>query len=421
MSSNQELIIQQIEALRTAMSKKHRWYTGLPIKTYIKKVLFSLFSYEAPKNLPLESGRWSAYCHYSQEKAFENLLEKHSISSQSMVLVHPLTPSYLIDKLIAKQCKVQTIDIDLNTLTFNSEGFDKFLETFSQVDLIIHYSKEGLLLPITSLMQKTQHKTIPHLVIYDNDFVNIDLISLIQTQTIGSFLWLAGDSFWDDMLNNILPSKLESKPWYLSWYIENRTLSILEYHLTESQDQVVPLVESYYQILVESNKSTSMFSGIYYSMINKYMYSLPKKTLTELQNQVVETYQKSFESAVPDIVFDLKLLESTTIKRFSKEDLSDFSHLLQTSQKKLVESLLKENYQIIIPKVFTSNTYLYTWMVTEDRPTLEQWSIQHSLSLSQPQKIHQIITAFNLPNVRNFVEKGVVINLLENFSVLKHF
>jgi hypothetical protein len=420
MNNSPDQLLPQIEVLRTALSKKHRWYTGLPIKSYLKKTLLRHIDQTEPKNLPLDSGRWSAYCHYSLKAAFLNLLEKHSISSQSTIVVHPLTSTHLIEALQTIGCTIQFLDIDTNTLAFDENQFDEHLEKTSHIDLVIHYVKFGSTQTVEDLLATSSSKTIPSLVFYDHDFITTNLLSLIKSHTLGSFLWLGGDSFWDEMLDGVIPTKLPTQKWFFSWYLETRTLSILEYHLTESQDSSVPVIESYYQILNEAYKNGNFWAGLYYSTINQFLYQLPKRKPEELTQTIETGYKNMLKGALPDIVFELKLLEGIDQQNMSKEDINDFSHLLSNSFLRLLKSMYDTDQSQPFPHFSNQENYAGCWILLDDETKWNEWSTGKLIKIKSFPILGEIVNSQNLPKVKKLIEKGKVIDILENFQTIKY-
>jgi hypothetical protein len=420
MNNSPDQLLPQIEVLRTALSKKHRWYTGLPIKSYLKKTLLRHIDQTEPKNLPLDSGRWSAYCHYSLEAAFLNLLEKHSISPQSTVVVHPFTPTHLIETLQTIGCTIQFLDIDTNTLTFDEKLFDEHLEKTSHIDLVIHHVKYGSTQTVENLLGKTTLKTIPSLVFYDQDFITTNLLSLIKAHTLGSFLWLGGDSFWDEMLGGVIPTKLPTQKWFFAWYLETRTLSILEYHLTESQDDAVPVIECYYQILNEAYKSSNFWAGLYYSAINQFLYQLPKRKPEELTKTIETGYQNMLKGAIPDVVFELKLLEKVDQKTTTKDDINDFSHLLSNSFLRLLKSMYDTDQSQPFPHFSNQENYAGCWLLLDSSTKWDSWATQKSIKIQSFPELSEIVKNQNLPETKKLTEQGKVIDILENFQTIKY-
>jgi hypothetical protein len=420
MNKSPDQLLPQIEVLRTALSKKHRWYTGLPIKSYLKKTLLRHVDQTEPKNLPLDSGRWSAYCHYSLDAAFLNLLEKHSISPQSTVVIHPFTPTHLVETLQTIGCTIQLLDIDTNTLAFDENRFDEHLEKISHIDLVIHYVKYGSTKTVENLLAKTTSKTIPSLVFYDHDFITTNLLSLIKSHTLGSFLWLGGDSFWDEILDGVIPTKLPTQKWFFSWYLETRTLSILEYHLTESQDSCVPVIESYYQIVNEAYRNGNFWAGLYYSAINQFLYQLPKRKPEELTKTIETGYQKMLKGAIPDIVFELKLLEGVSQQSTVKEDINDFSHLLSNSFLRLLKSMYDTDQSQPFPHYSNQESYAGCWLLLENESKWNEWTTGKSIKIKSFPALGEMVKNQHLPQTKMLIAKGKVIDILENFQTIKY-
>jgi hypothetical protein len=413
--------IEQIEVIRTALSKKYSWYTGIPIKQYLKKTLFGLKSPHSPQNLNLESGRWSAYCHYSLLQSFKNQLAKYSISNQSTVLVHPLTPTHLIDELMEIGCTIQTLDITIDTLNIDTALLKNHLASSPQIDLVVHYSQNGLYADLIDNVTLTASYSHPSLVIIDNDFITPGFIDLIYSVTLGGMIWLGGDSFFDEMLHNLVPISIETHKWYMSWSIETRTISILEYHLTDSQEKSVPLVEALYQFLSQQVRTQNMVKGVYYNTLAQYVYQIPKRTLEEVQKTISDGYEAIQISAIPDVIFELRMLEPLTNMQKTRSDIDDFSHALTTTSSQIHLALTEQNIEgTSIPKHFQTQAYLQYHFLSDHKESWNTWSVSKSLHITSFNPIHPYLQQQNIPLTKQLIEKGLSIDILRDFSAIKY-
>ena len=93
---NKDQLWQKIKITYSYFQRSSGWYTGLDIKKYLRKKIFSLNPDFDNKNI--SSGRWSSYCHYSSLIAFQNLLDKADLGKGRQVLVYPLLPDYFIQE-----------------------------------------------------------------------------------------------------------------------------------------------------------------------------------------------------------------------------------------------------------------------------------------------------------------------------------
>jgi hypothetical protein len=373
MSDNKAQLWQKIQLTYNALNKTDRWYTGIAIKQLVKKKIFALQNSQT-LNKQIESGRWSAYCHYSFISSFQNLLEKNDIDQTKTVLVHPLLPPFLVDEILKRKCKIITLDIDKTTLHFNPTNLSNYLrllKTTGLPDLIIHFDAAGLYDQISKCLIETQNLVVPSLVIIDNPYLSDELLDLYSTHTLGSILWNAGPSFWDRETFLYSGEPKAARNWYLSWHIETRTRSILEYHLSDSQNQFSTLIEAYFYLLLKDYQAKDFKAMVYAPLANSFLFKTKFKSFQEAQSTLKNSWGSTFQSAIPDIIFELWQISSSSWFPNNSQDILHESTLLRQKAKELYTFFTSQLPQLPpdsleIPDFYLDKTYLKYFVFTTD-------------------------------------------------------
>jgi hypothetical protein len=409
MSTEQPDYKTKIEIISRTLKRRTNWYTGISIKRYINKYIFSLKK-DGFHNKAITGGRWSGYAHYSELKAFQNLLDKNHIEQGSTVLVHPLLAEELVEELYRRGANVQSVDVSKSTLQFIGSDFYKKAEELNRqrLDLVIHYGFTGLYEDIIQMVQFTDKKAIPSLLLIDNFDLNLALLDLFETLEYGSVLWSFGDSFLDEQLETVLDETLPSQPWYVSWHIENRTRSILEYHLSESYEQYVPLVQAFLLLLADQQSKQSI-TQLPYKYIVKWVYlngkiTSPRHALVILK----QFYNGIFDYAVPDFVFDL---QDQTPEKFvdgeRPEEIMESSNAISVKAQELFRYFssqisLRPTGSLEVPEFYRNRSYLkYFLYTTEQNMWFQQ--LQKTYAVEKLPSLHpRLFQEFELP-VAKFV------------------
>jgi len=423
MSSNKEnftKIEAKIKLLMTSIKRQSTWYTGLALKRYLKKEIFKL---QTPNfsNGAINSGRWSVYCHYFQEKAFVNLLDKNEIKFGSRVVIHPLLPENLVDILVKRQAEMIFLDISKTTNNLNKQDLISLIENERDnkpVDLIIHYGFNGLYEEITEMVKTTQQMVIPNLVIIDNFDLNLALLNLFEAVTIGGVLWNFGDSFFDDQLNVVADSILPTQNWFISWQIETRTKSVLEYHLSDSHKAILPLIQAYLYLLIEKSPDYN-WTGYARAFLSKnFWFRNIFKSKDEALLILNQGYTTLYEVAIPDLVFDLQTVSPEKYKDFGKaDDLIHRSSQLQIRSKDVNDHFLQNlnsraEGSLEIPDYFLDKSYLkYFVYTTESQYWVDNMKFFGFYAEKLP-GVHQIIkNSPNLVNANFVAEYGLFVDV----------
>ena len=419
--TDKQRIWAKIQVIYKALQKQSSWYTGISIKRFLRKKVFDL---QTPKfdNSAINAGRWSAYCHYSQEKALLNLLDKNRIEFGSSVIVHPLLPQNLVDVLLEKEVEIIFLDIDKATLSMRP---DEVLQKITSrknskpVDLIIHYGFNGLYEEVVTMLKSAQQLVVPSILVVDNQDINLSLLDAFEALAFGAFLWNFGDSFFDEQLDLVLDTKLESFPWFVSFQIETRTLSALEYHLSESHQVVLPLVKAYFYLLLDKYREFGVFEKAYFWLADLIWFKDSFKSLNEAQNELKEKYNKFFEtSAVPDLVFDLQSVspENETVFDTGKE-LIEKSVKFQTKAKDLYDHFIQnipkhEEGSLEIPNFFLDRGYTKYFLYTVETKFWQDEMKRFGLFSETLGGVHQLVKEDQGLSNANFVaDYGLFVNV----------
>ncbi|MEI6729009.1 MAG: hypothetical protein WCK98_05190 [bacterium] len=404
-----------------ALQKPAHWYTGLSIKRYLKQNIFSLLKDEF-NNSSITSGRWSAYCHYSEIKAFVNLLDKNEVKFGSNVLVHPLLPDFLIDELIKKEANIITLDVNKSTLNFDPKEVESViltrLNSEKQLDLVVHYGFNGLYENIIESIKIAQEAVVPSLVVIDNYDTNLSLMDLFNTLTLGSVLWSFGDSFLDDQLDSVMDITLQSQPWFISWHLETRTRAILEYHLSQSHDLFEPIIGAFFYLLLDAYKKVDFFGNVYKFAASKVIFKDKFKKPDEALNYIKLNYDKLYESAIPDLVFDLQGKSPERNVDFGlPEFLLNKSGQLQYRAKQLYDFFLeglnsRESGSLEIPDYYLDKSYLkYFVYTTEADHWYNELKKQSFIVETLPPMHRLLVDNPNLKNAQFATKFGILIDV----------
>jgi hypothetical protein len=342
--SDKTVIIKKIKLISKYLDNPSGLYTGLSIKRFIKQTLLKID--EKFSNQVINSGRWSAYAHISQEASFKNLLNKHELNEKKRVLVNPLVNPVLINELEKKKVKIFTLDVEKDTLQWKKSIVQFFLldmlKQSAKIDLVIQTCITGISDEIIAQIEFCQKQNIPTLVILPNKFINNSQLQLLSKLKLGSVMYFYGQNFYGKHINPVLKEPLPETSLFLSWFLEPRTSSILEYHLSDSNSLYKDLLEAYYQLLRIKSKTTD-----WRGLIQNFAQTLLADKI-QFHNLLEKKYKSSFEAelkirssypmtkqfALPDLFFELELLFPTSSKSLSKHYLIDKAAKLQELAKK---------------------------------------------------------------------------------------
>ncbi len=403
-----DIILEKLKIVYNAIKKPGSWYTGLAIKSFLQKQYFSQL--ENFNNKVINAGRWSAYTHFSSELAFNNLLDKNHIETGSTVLIHPLLPSKFVDILIARQLNILSLDINKNTLNWDKQNLLDYIRQLRSLNkephLIIQYSFNGIVEGITNSLSEIQQLTIPNLIVLNQPTISVQSLQLWQKIELGSVLWFAGNSFLDDELAADTGQNLTNRDWYISWYLEARTKSILEYHLSKSQEYFSPLLEAYFYILLTKFKNQNWWAFAL-PWGSQFVNSIQFKSLQEAQQVISDSFENLDYIAIPDVIFELENNVTHKIQNSPNQFINN-SHVAASLSKQIyhwLSDLLPTLSQgsLEIPEYYLNQSYFNYFFYTTAPEYFVQLCQAKNYTISQSVSIHQIFTdKLNLP-IANFV------------------
>ena len=395
-----------IQGLYKGIQNTNAMYTGNSLKELLRTQVFSL----KPKfdNHPINSGRWGAYCHYSPVAAFANLLDKHQIDQHSTLVVHSLLPPEMMNEVIRRGSKLIVADIDLATLVMDEAQLDVALE--SNPDLIIHYTSNGLYRELTEIIRLTNELKVPSMTVVDNELPTVDLLDLFEANDLGSVLWNFGDSFMDDQLNELLEVTLQNSKWYVSWFIESRTHASLEYHLSNSRELVLPLLENYLYLLLKDYAAHGWREKLYPTLFG----FLAKENITSkegAQQQLVNHFQNIQRAAIPDVIFDIELLDPKGIRPTSLREIEDLEHYIHSLNQKFFESVVGQEGVNLYAQDFT-RTYLKSTIFTGSRLAWKQLLAARGYEAREIH-LHSDVLALKHRGVQVLMNQGLEVDFAE--------
>jgi hypothetical protein len=409
--------LQKIKFLLDSLDRQSSWYTGLSIKRYIKEHVFSL--QVDFHNRTLESGRWSAYTHLNQERAFSNLLSKHLINENSIIITHPLIPPSLFNTLQETGAHIETLEINKTTLSFDSNNLQDFIRQLriknQKPDLIIHYDSNGLYNDIAKSLEFSKELYIPSIVVIDNPIINSEFFNCLNALHLGGILWLSQESFIDEHIEEAMSGDLNNLDWYFSIHIEDRIRSIAENHLRESHDIFEQLIKDYLIILATKHKKDGI-RGYLYWWLTKFNHIKKDETIDTITERLKDTYFSLPQSALPDILFDLED-RFPTQPESNPIDLLEHDLVFRTRAKMVYDFFAevlekKPDVKIEIPSFYLDRTYLKFVFYTTEK---EYWqSIFEAQGISISTLTHtynNLVNETNIPITKFVASYGLVIDL----------
>jgi len=401
-------ILSKIKLVYNTLKKPGSWYTGLAIKTFLKKQFFNRL--DNFNNKVISAGRWSVYAHFNQELAFQNLLDKHDLLENMSVLVHPLLPANFVDILIQRKLNIISLDIDKNTLNWDNDKLINYLRQLRSIDkqpeLIIQYSFNGIIDNLIQTASEIQSLTVPNLIFIDQPQLSLNTIKLWESLEFGSVLWSAGSSFLDNQLSSVVKTNLPDKNWYFSWFLEARTKSILEYHLSQSYDYFNPILEAYFYLLLKSYQE-KVWWAFFLPYLSKLVTTINFLSVQDAQNLIESSYDNLNYIALPDVIFEIENTISQNVNIIDK-DLSEINHISSSFAKKLyhrISDLLPtlQSGTLEIPDFFIDKNYTEYFFYTTNQDYWNQFCIINNYSSSRFIELHSIFKDKPNLGVTNFI------------------
>ena len=371
--------------LESTLRSNTNWYSGIPIKNYLMEYYFSKIEL---KNTKIKQGFWSAYSHLTLLASFQNILSKYTFDTVSL---DPFLPTQLID-FATQDHKSTFFSVDQNTL--------------SPIDLIdssllVLYLQTGNTIPYKALILEANSKNIPVVCILDTGYITHNCIELISMITLGSVIICENKSTILTNLNNFIQDSTATNILYLSYVVENRITSSLEYTISTSKDSYKSFLHSLYVFIQTQNKLTPLNWGK--QQFTKYLFGLGKDIPSDnIQVLLIAQYKLLINNAIPDCIFILFMNQNNN--QLLNESIFSSAvaglHSFFSDQVKL-----RESGTLMIPPFITQEVLTRFIFFTTDKSYWKKQLIKQGYSVKE-----LITTSTDSKNafVSNF---GLLINL----------
>jgi hypothetical protein len=241
-------------------------------------------------------------------------------------------------------------------------------------------------------------------------------LDLFQALSNGGFIWLFSDSFLDEQLEVALDDTLPGQPWYISWNVEQRARSILEYHLKESHDLYTPLVEAYLYLINQKLSDFSLFFKPQLWLSNKMILQSKFSSKQQAVMALKKYYTQIFDSAVPDIIFELQDKAPVSYLDYGHSELIMQASYEITRRAKEIYTQLQNSHDMMpsgslqIPELYLDKGYLKYFFYTTD---LEYWYgiFGQKMQVEKLPPLHPMIASMNLENAQVISDFALLIDL----------
>jgi hypothetical protein len=425
-----KLMLKKIQVLDKYLNNPSTFYTGLTLKKYIQNNVFT--AYNLKLSAGFNSGRFSAYAHNAVLPSFTNLLEKLKLNKENNILVHPLLSADLYSLVERTGATLSTLDVDKNTLNFGTNFFKLQLQksqmSKSKIDTVFFVCYSGLVDEINAQIELCNKQHIKTVVIFPVGAINSQTLTVLENIESGGVIFNGGEDFTFNHLQNVVLDKdLFPRKIIYSLVIEDRISSILEYHLKDSQDVYLQLIDSYYMLLRKKTKAVS-----FQNVLSNIMSNLLANDLGEIRKNIaankidwevvrktlITSYAKASKLALPDVLFEIEMIDPTVNKNggefsIAKRELHTLENIKKYNEK--FTDLLNTRVQgtIEIPAFY--KTKLYTnyfaystepdYIKTFFHVELEQQNLHVGFNSSS--SIYKLGNN-NLPNTKFINDYGVI-------------
>ncbi|GAB4147778.1 MAG: hypothetical protein OHK0017_09860 [Patescibacteria group bacterium] len=399
------------------LMKPNRWYTGTPIKSWIRLNLF-LSGMGLNLNYNLQTNQWSAYCHFSAAIALQNIIGKLNLVRGSNVVVHPLLDQSLVEVIINCGLNPVLIDIDKASLEINLEAFKTVLGNV-RIEAVFLQNINGVNRDNFNILDLCYPKQIEVVYISQNEEITTESLKIMIHAGCTAVIKKT-KTWFPHVVNDLTPSIQihEDEFWYVSWFLENRIVSSNESHLTESQDNFQGFLEKIYYLEMQKLKKLDWTANFVSLMANYTLYKnkLDKLKPLEIEQQIIQDWAIIQKYAIPDLAFELDEADSGKTLDEKTEDLVNQIHTRQNNAKRLYNYFLGQiNFQPVnsmeIPVYFLDLTYTTYHFYSLNRDAWLNSLQQTGFNTYKLDRIHPlVINKFNeLPNTALLVNYGVLI------------
>lgn len=366
------IIPKKLSYLYWSIQSQSNWYTGLALKKYLRSYLFS--DSNISSNRSIESGRFSAYCHFDGKIAFSNLLGKYYLTPTSHVLAHPLLKDEYYDLIKATNAQISQLDCQKETLSFSPKNLSDFLRQQRSKnmlpELIIHYASNGLYREVAQCMKISSEYSIPSLVVIDNSTINEEFYSCYEELALGSMLWVSDNCFIDEQIAEFTQD-INNYTWYFSIHIEDRIRSTSETHLKESHTYYSDLLSLYLVLLAEKYRFFSV-KTFYIWLLVIFTYREKRKLILSNKSHLSSKYSQIRDFALPDIIFNLEYRFPTISQKIVLEEVLHSGLMRRSKTKRLYDYFAEyikshPTSQIEVPTLYLDRDYCEFVFYTDNK------------------------------------------------------
>jgi hypothetical protein len=181
---------------------------------------------------------------------------------------------------------------------------------------------------------------------------------------------------------------------------------------------VLPLIQGYLYLLIEKSKEYN-WKGHFNSLLStNFWFKNIFKNKLEAEDALINGYNKLYEVAIPDLIFDLQAVSPERSKDFGKpEQVVEKSSRLQARSKDLNDHFLQNlngraEGSLEIPDYFLDKSYLkYFVYTTESQYWVDNMKFFGFYAEKLP-GVHQIIkNSPNLVNANFVAEYGLFVDV----------
>ncbi len=389
--------------------KPTRWYNGSSIKSWIRSNLF-VKDIGQVLNSNITTNRWSAYCHFSLNVSFANLVDKCGLNKNAPVLVHPLLEPSLVQIVLDKGLQISFFDIHKENLNFTAEDFTGFISQ-NEVDLIILPMFNGLAKDVEEIVNICYQKQIQVILYICEQELTNDLYRLITAPGATGIIYKTGPSWFPQIINRITPAEMVivDEDWYFSWFLEDRIISSTENHLDLSQQAFASFLEQIHFLLVQKIKTFRVleyFNEIFSQQrLYKKKYNNSKATINNLNISIWENWKNIQKYALPDMVFEVPEAKSSANSTRTVEKLVFKWSQWQLNSKKLYNYLVRQvEFQpegtMEIPIFYLDQVYLYYHFFSLNQVYWTDFLNSKGFNFKTGFEVHPVFTPYleQLPN-----------------------
>lgn len=296
-----------VKTLENSLKSSTSWYTGISIKEFITT---NILSQSDIIRQDILSGKWSAYAHFSPAASIKNLLLKSGYTSGDVV----------IDSLVPEEIIQFCDNYNFKIMPYRDQTLEYSKEYNPSKPLILTV-KNGDTSYINSFLDSIKTPQVRVFLIIDSGVLTRSLVELSQHPVITGCVFII-----DNIFTIFSPANQDNLSYFptvaISYFIEPRVTSTLEYHLSESKDQILPFITHLYNSYSSTQKGLNSWINLQYQ---KSVYGIGKQ---DFSKQVVNLWNSLYLVALPDVLFQIittkkKQLDESVLVQ-NKKNIYDF-------------------------------------------------------------------------------------------------